>query len=424
MSTEKKEPNNQESVEVRTFGCRVNLYESELIRQHALNAGQKNSIIFNTCAVTKEAERQAKQAIRKARRERPDADIIVTGCAAQINPQSFMELDAVDRVIGNVEKLDPAQWQPGAPTLAVNDIMQVTHLAPQMLKGFNHKTRAFVQVQQGCDHRCTFCVIPYGRGNSRSAPLGDIVGQVRHLVEQGTKEVVLTGVDITSYGQDLPGKPSLGQMMRRLLAAVPELARLRLSSLDSIEADQHLFWLLAEEPRFMPHLHLSLQAGHNLILKRMKRRHLREDAIAFCQKARAMRPDIVFGADFITGFPTETEEHFRATLDLVEEAGLSYLHIFPYSSRAGTAAAKMPQVDKTIRKERAARLKARGQTQLKTLYDSAIGKRVRVLTEQGAQGRSEQFLPVALPHQSPGELITLRLLNHNGKIFDKTEPGI
>jgi threonylcarbamoyladenosine tRNA methylthiotransferase MtaB len=318
-----------------TFGCRLNAYESEVMRQHAQGAGLAEAVIINTCAVTAEAERQARQAIRRARREHPEARIIVTGCAAQIDPAAYAAMTEVDRVIGNAEKLRPESFDPisfddgTAARVQVNDIMSVRETAAHLIDGLSARSRAFVQVQQGCDHRCTFCIIPFGRGPSRSVPLGEIVRQVRHLAARGLGEVVLTGVDITSYGQDLPGRPTLGQMVRRLLQQVPELPRLRLSSIDAVELDSDIFTLLRDEPRLMPHLHLSLQAGDDMILKRMKRRHLRADAVALCASLRRLRPDIVLGADLIAGFPTESEAMFENTLRLVEDCGLTYLHVFP-----------------------------------------------------------------------------------------------
>lgn len=380
-----------------TFGCRLNTYESEVMRAHAKNAGLGEVIIFNTCSVTAEAERQARQAIRKARREHPGAKIIVTGCAAQIAPEKFAEMDEVDQIIGNDLKLKPETW--GAPSeerVRVNDIMEVKETASHLIEGFEERTRAFVQVQNGCDHRCTFCIIPYGRGNSRSVPVGEIVDQVRRLVEKGYKEVVITGVDVTSYGADLPGKPTLGQMMHRLLSLVPDLPRLRLSSLDPVEVDGDLWRLIAEEPRLMPHLHVSLQAGDDMILKRMKRRHLRADVIGMCERARGHRPDIAFGADIIAGFPTETEEMFQRSLDIIEECGLTFLHVFPYSARKGTPAAKMPQVPGEVRKERAARLRASGQKRLESFLQSHVGQVRQVLIENDTGGRTEHFAPVRL----------------------------
>lgn len=401
---------------MQTFGCRLNFYESEVMRRHAKAAGLDDALIVNTCAVTSEAQRQAEQAIRRAHRDAPQRPIIVTGCAAQIAPERFAAMPQVQRVLGNEEKLRPEAW--GASSeharVEVNDIMQATTLAPQLIDGFDQQTRAFIQVQQGCDHRCTFCIIPYGRGNARSVPMGDVITQVRHLVEGGTKEVVLTGVDITSYGPDLPGDPSLGQLVRRLLSAVPELPRLRLSSIDSIEIDEHLLHVLANEPRFMPHLHLSLQAGSDLILKRMKRRHLRADALRVCQKIRALRPDVVFGADLIAGFPTETEEQFQDSLALVEDCGLIYLHVFPYSEREGTPAARMPQVAKPVRKERAARLRAAGDAALASYTQSQIGARCQVLVEKGGLARSPQFLAVSLPDAPAGSLVDVVLQANDG----------
>ncbi|HSR71119.1 MAG TPA: tRNA (N(6)-L-threonylcarbamoyladenosine(37)-C(2))-methylthiotransferase MtaB, partial [Kiloniellales bacterium] len=348
--------------QIVTFGCRLNAYESEVMRGHARAAGCSDTVIVNTCAVTAEAERQARQAIRRARRDNPKSRIIVTGCAAQIDPARYAAMPEVDRVLGNAEKLAPESfYADDSQRVSVGDIMALRETAGHLIDGIAGRTRAFVQVQQGCDHRCTFCVIPYGRGNSRSLPAGAVVEQVRRLVENGAAEVVLTGVDITSYGGDLPGRPRLGQLVRRLLALVPELKRLRLSSIDAIELDDDLLRLLAEEPRLMPHLHLSLQSGDDMILKRMKRRHGRAQAVALCEEIRALRPDVVFGADLIAGFPTETEAMFRNSLSLVEDCGLTYLHVFPYSARPGTPAARMPQLPVALRRERAARLRARGE---------------------------------------------------------------
>lgn len=406
--------------ELVTFGCRLNTYESEVMRAHARNAGLENAIIFNTCSVTKEAERQAKQAIRRARRENPDARIIVTGCAAQIDPQGFGGMPEVDQVIGNDLKLKAETW--GAPPeekIVVNDIMAVKETASHLVDGFEGHTRAFLQVQNGCDHRCTFCIIPYGRGNSRSVPIGAIAEQVRHLVQAGYKEIVFTGVDVTSYGHDLPGQPTLGQMMRRVLALVPELPRVRLSSLDPVEIDGDLWHLIAHEPRLMPHLHLSLQAGDNMILKRMKRRHLRQDVIDVCQKARAVRPDMAFGADIIAGFPTETEEMFANTLKIVEECDLTFLHVFPYSEREGTPAARMPQVDPTIRKERASRLRDLGEKQLHKFMQAQVKQRRQVIVEQNGVGRTEHFAEVHLGFPAEQghlhDIVVTRL--DNGKLY-------
>ena len=404
--------------DVVTFGCRLNAYESEVMKGHARAAGLKNAVILNSCAVTAEAERQLRQAIRRTRRERPDAEIIVTGCAAQISPETYAAMPEVDRVVGNREKLEPEAWSAGPqPRVAAGDIMAVEETAGHLIQGFEEKTRAFVQVQQGCDHRCTFCIIPYGRGNSRSLPVGAVVDQVRTLAENGVKEVVLTGVDITSYGGDLPGKPALGQMVRRLLACVPELPRLRLSSIDAVEIDPDLLRLIAKEPRLMPHLHLSLQAGDDMILKRMKRRHLRADAVALCQEVRALRPDVVFGADLIAGFPTETDAMFENTLRLVEDCGLTYLHVFPYSERAGTPAARMPQVEKAVRKERAARLRAAGAEAERAFLESRIGATAEVLIEKDGFGRSEHYAPVRVEGR-PGEIVRAEVTGvENGELL-------
>lgn len=388
--------------EVVTFGCRLNTYESEVMKGHAKRAGLEDAIIFNTCAVTKEAERQARQAIRRARRENPDAKIIVTGCAAQIDPAGYASMPEVDQVIGNDLKLKEETWVSATPEqVRVNDIMAVKETAGHLIAGFEDRARAFVQVQNGCDHRCTFCIIPYGRGNSRSVPVGEIVDQVRGLAQNNYQEIVLTGVDITSYGHDLPAKPPLGQMIRRLLTLVPEVKRLRLSSLDPVEIDEDLWHLIAHEPRLMPHLHLSLQAGDDMILKRMKRRHLRQDVIDVCQKARVLRPDMAFGADIIAGFPTETDEMFENTLKIVEDCDLTFLHVFPYSARSGTPAAKMPQVPLAIRKERAARLRDAGARQVEKFLNSRIGKTESILVEKDRRGHTEHFAPVRLNGDHP-----------------------
>ncbi len=412
-------PADKDGARVVTFGCRLNAYESEVIRANAAAAGLTDAIVFNTCAVTAEAERQARQAIRKARRENPNSRIIVTGCAAQVNPDAYAAMGEVDRVLGNEEKLQPHAFSM-EPTekVVVNDIMSVTETAGHLIDGLKDRARAFVQVQNGCDHRCTFCIIPYGRGNSRSVPMGEVVRQVRGLVENGYKEVVLTGVDITSYGHDLPGAPSLGQMMRRLLALVPDLPRLRVSSIDCIEMDEDLMLLLAEEPRLMPHLHLSLQAGDDMILKRMKRRHLRDEAIALTDRIRALRPDAVFGADLIAGFPTETEEMFRNTLDIVGRCELTYLHVFPYSERDGTPAARIPnKVPKAERKDRARRLREKGEAQLAGYLSSRVGKNERVLVEKDGDGRTEGFAPVEISGRS-GDLIDVVITGvQNGKLL-------
>jgi threonylcarbamoyladenosine tRNA methylthiotransferase MtaB len=393
-----------------TFGCRLNAYESEVMRGHARDQGLSDAVIVNTCAVTKEAERQARQAIRRARRDHPQARIIVTGCAAQIDPAAYAAMAEVDQVVGNEEKLKARTFAPGDhPRVAVNDIMSVRETAGHLIHGFEGRTRAFVQVQQGCDHRCTFCIIPYGRGNSRSVPVGEVVAQVRALVAAGTAEVVLTGVDITDYGKDLPGRPSLGQLARRILTLVPELPRLRLSSVDPREIDSDVLRLLAEEPRLMPHLHLSLQAGDDLILKRMKRRHLRADAVALCRRVRMLRPDVVFGADLIAGFPTESDAMFERTLALVDDCGLTYLHVFPYSPRPGTPAARMPQVPAAVRKMRAAQLRASGAAAFARFLGERIGATERVLVESPGFGHSEHFAPVAgLPGEA-GEIVTAHI---------------
>jgi threonylcarbamoyladenosine tRNA methylthiotransferase MtaB len=395
------------SVEVLTFGCRLNAYESEVIRGHA--ATLDDTIVVNTCAVTAEAERQARQAIRRLVREHPGRPIVVTGCAVQIDPAGWAALPGVSRVLGNAEKLKPESWRADAPA-AVSDIMAARETAPQLITEFAGRARAFVQVQQGCDHRCTFCVIPFGRGPSRSVPIGAVVAQARALVAAGYRELVLTGVDIASYGPDLPGRPSLGQLVRRLLALVPELPRLRLSSLDPAGIDDELWRLLAEESRLMPHLHLSLQAGCDLILKRMKRRHLAADAHAAIRRARVLRPGIAIGADLIAGFPTETENLFRQTLDFINEAELPFLHVFPYSERPGTPAARMPRVPKPVRRERAARLRAAGQEAAFRFFSGQIGRTVTLLTETDRSGHSEHFAPVHLASAAiPGRLVEARV---------------
>lgn len=389
------------------------------MRDHARNAGLDDAIIFNTCAVTKEAERQARQAIRRARRENPDAKIIVTGCASQINPEGYGAMEEIDQIIGNDLKLKADSWGGEAEhaRILVNDIMSVTETASHLIEGFEDKSRAFLQVQNGCDHRCTFCIIPYGRGNSRSVPIGVIAEQVQTLVKQGYNEIVFTGVDVTSYGADLPGTPSLGQMIRRVLALVPELPRVRLSSLDPVEIDDDLWRLIEEEPRLMPHLHLSLQAGDDMILKRMKRRHLRQDVIDVCKRARDLRPDMVFGADIIAGFPTESEEMFENSLKIVEECDITYLHVFPYSERDGTPAARIPnQVPVPERKSRAARLRGLGEQQVQSLLERNSGKNMCVLVEKGGMGRGENFLSVHLPQDcAVGSLINIKTQSVDGQ---------
>ncbi len=417
------------SVDVVTFGCRLNTYESEVIRNAANSAGIENTVVVNTCAVTAEAVRQARQTIRKLARERADAKIVVTGCAAQVAPQTFLSMPEVAIVVGNDRKLDARLWREQAlvlvrPSFAldaeekvrVNDIMAVRETAAHMVDGIEGRARAFVQVQNGCDHRCTFCIIPYGRGNSRSVPMGDVVAQVRRLVEHGYREVVLTGVDITSYGTGLPGAPKLGRLVRQILKHVPELARLRISSIDSVEVDANLIAAIADEPRLMPHLHLSLQHGDDLILKRMKRRHSRADAIRFTDEVRRLRPDVVFGADIIAGFPTETEAQFARSRELIDECGLTHLHVFPYSARPGTPAARMPQVPHAVRKERARLLREAGAAALRRHLDGEIGARRRVLVEGNDLGRTEQFTPVRLAApREPGEIVDVTIAGHDGK---------
>ena len=391
-----------ETTRIITFGCRLNSYESEVIKDLTQKAGLNNAIVVNTCAVTSEAERQARQAIRKMRRENPDAQIIVTGCGAQINPKQYSDMPEVTRVIGNEEKLKLESYldNPDHLRVSVNDIMSIKETAGHLIAGFEGKSRAFVQIQNGCNHRCTFCTIPFGRGNSRSVAVGEITTQVRKLMESGYQEIVLTGVDITDYGADLPGSPTLGQMIRRLLALVPELKRLRLSSLDPVEIDPDLWRLIAEEPRLMPHLHISLQAGDDMILKRMKRRHLRQDVIDFCKQARTLRPDVAFGADLIAGFPTETEEMFLNGYQIIEECDLTYLHVFPYSSRPGTPASRMPQLAKSLIKERASLLRQAGEQALSRFFDSWLGKTTEILIEsvsaQEIHGKTNHFAPVVL----------------------------
>ena len=412
------------SVDVVTFGCRLNTAESEVIRREAERAGFDDTIVVNTCAVTAEAVRQARQTIRTLRRERPRAKIIVTGCAAQTEPQTFTAMAEADQVLGNTEKLDGAAWAKARAAFGlgdtqkavVNDIMAVRETAAHLISVFEGHTRAFVQVQNGCDHRCTFCIIPYGRGNSRSVPMGAVVDDVRRLVDNGYREVVLTGVDITSYGVDLPGAPKLGRLVRQILKHVPELKRLRLSSIDSVEADDELLDVIAQDARLMPHLHLSLQSGDDLILKRMKRRHSREDAIRFCETVRRLRPDVVFGADLIAGFPTETEEMFQNSLDLVEACGLTHLHVFSFSPRPGTPAARMPQVSPAIVKERSKRLREHGGEALRKRLNAEIGATRRVLTESHGTGRTEQFIQVKLAGPfEPGRILDLTMAGHDGR---------
>ncbi|MFC5586328.1 tRNA (N(6)-L-threonylcarbamoyladenosine(37)-C(2))-methylthiotransferase MtaB [Nitratireductor kimnyeongensis] len=414
------------AVDVLTFGCRLNAYESEVIKREAREAGleelEGGAVVVNTCAVTGEAVRQARQAIRKARRENPDTRIIVTGCAAQTEPGTFDAMDEVDLVLGNEEKLKAHNYR-ALPDFGVNqfekvrvnDIMEVRETAAHMVESIEGRARAFVQVQNGCDHRCTFCIIPYGRGNSRSVPMGAVVDQVRQLVGNGYGEVVLTGVDLTSFGADLPGSPRLGRLVATILREVPELERLRLSSIDSIEADDELMRALAEEERLMPHLHLSLQHGDDMILKRMKRRHLRADAIEFCERVRALRPDAVFGADIIAGFPTETDAMFENSLKIVEECGLTHLHVFPFSPREGTPAARMPQLDRALVKERAARLRAVGAAAYGRHLAALVGTHQRILVERPGLGRTEGFTLAALEDAKLGDIVGARITGHDGE---------
>jgi threonylcarbamoyladenosine tRNA methylthiotransferase MtaB len=412
------------SIEIVTFGCRLNAAEAEVIRREAERAGVTDTVVVNTCAVTAEAVRQARQTIRALRRERPQARIVVTGCAAQTEPATFTAMAETDGVLGNSEKLDAASWAQardafgvaGAPKAIVNDIMAVKTTAAHLIEGFSGRARAFVQVQNGCDHRCTFCVIPFGRGNSRSVPMGAAVDDVRRLADNGFAEVVLTGVDITSYGTDLPGAPKLGTLVKQILKHVPDLKRLRLSSIDSVEADRDLIDAFATDDRLMPHLHLSLQAGDDLILKRMKRRHSRSEAIAFCAQMRRLRPDLVFGADIIAGFPTETETMFRKSLDLVSECGLTHLHVFPFSPRNGTPASRMPPVARDIVKERARRLRQKGETALREFLEREIGTTRTVLVETGGRGHTGQFTPVQLSAPAePGTIVSLKIAGHDGR---------
>ncbi|MEQ8402230.1 MAG: tRNA (N(6)-L-threonylcarbamoyladenosine(37)-C(2))-methylthiotransferase MtaB [Roseitalea porphyridii] len=415
-------------VEVTTFGCRLNTYEGEVVRRQAEAAGlgalDGGAVVINTCAVTAEAVRQARQAIRRARRDNPEARIVVTGCAAQTEPESFASMDEVDLVIGNDDKLKSQSYR-ALPDFGVNryekvrvnDIFEVRETAAHMVDSIEGRTRAFVQVQNGCDHRCTFCIIPYGRGHSRSVPMGAVVEQVRRLVGNGYREVVLTGVDLTSYGPDLPGAPSLGVLVGTILRQVPDLARLRLSSIDSIEADEALFAAIADQPRLMPHFHLSLQHGDDIILKRMKRRHLRADSIAFCETVRRLRPDASFGADMIAGFPTETEAMFDNALSIIAACGLSRVHVFPFSPRAGTPAAKMPQLPRTVIKERAARLRVRAQEAWTTHLARLAGTQQQVFVEKPGFGRAPDFTPVTFTgHRAePGDIVPVAVTGHDGR---------
>jgi threonylcarbamoyladenosine tRNA methylthiotransferase MtaB len=411
------------SVEVITFGCRLNAFESEVIAREATGAGLADTIIINSCAVTNEAVAQARQSIRRLKRTRPDARIVVTGCAAQTQSEMFADMAEVDRVIGNDDKMQADAWRATRAAfaietdakIAVSDIMTVRAMAPHLVEGFQRGLpRAFVQVQNGCDHRCTFCIIPFGRGNSRSVPMGAVVSQVRALVAHGHAEIVLTGVDLTSYGADLPGAPRLGALTKNILRHVPELRRLRISSIDSIEADSDLLDVIASDDRLMPHLHLSLQSGDDLILKRMKRRHARRDAIEFCAQVRRLRPDIALGADIIAGFPTETEDAFARSEALIEECGLTFLHVFPYSPRPGTPATRMPQVAGQMIKQRAKRLRTAGEAALRRRLISEVGATREVLIESDRQGRTEHFLPVAVSSNRPGAVRRLAISGHDG----------
>ena len=407
------------AIDVVTFGCRLNAYESEAIKARAEEAQLRNAVVVNTCAVTAEAVRQSRQAIRKLKRERPDARIIVTGCAAQTEPETYAAMPEVAQVLGNQEKLTAAAYADFGMGLAervqVNDIMSVREIAPQMVDHFEGRTRAFLQVQNGCDHRCTFCIIPYGRGNSRSVPMGAVVEEARRLTENSFAEIVLTGVDLTSYGADLPGRPGLGQLVGKLLRLVPEMKRLRLSSIDSIEADPFLMRAIAEEERLMPHFHLSAQSGDDLILKRMKRRHSRADTIAFCETVRRLRPDAAFGADLITGFPTESEAMFENSLKLVDDAGLTGLHVFPFSPRKGTPAARMPQLGAAIARERGARLRARGDQARLIHFHALAGMTRSVLVEKPGFGHSECFAPVAFEGAAlPGAIVSVLVTGTDG----------
>jgi threonylcarbamoyladenosine tRNA methylthiotransferase MtaB len=415
------------SVEIVTFGCRLNAFESEVIAREADNAGLTDTIVINSCAVTNEAVAQARQSIRRLKRERPSARIVVTGCAAQTQPEMFAGMEEVDRVVGNDDKVRGEAWRDAraafdagfgieaSEKVAVADIMAVREMAPHLLEGFQKGLpRVFVQVQNGCDHRCTFCIIPYGRGNSRSVPMGAVVDQVRALAERGHAEIVLTGVDLTSYGADLPGAPKLGQLTKQILRHVPELKRLRISSIDQVEVDRDLLDVIADDERLMPHLHLSLQSGDDLILKRMKRRHSRKDAVEFCAQVRRLRPDIALGADIIAGFPTETEDMFARSQGLVEECDLTFLHVFPYSPRPGTPAARMPQVAGGMIKERARRLRTTAEAALQRRLASEVGSVRQVLIESSTQGRTEHFVPVAISGETPGRVRQLMIAGHDG----------
>lgn len=414
--------------EVVSFGCRLNALEAEAMREAVKAAGHENILIVNTCAVTNEAVRQARQSIRRAARDNPDRRIVVTGCAAQVDPDAFASMEEVDVIVGNADKAKPSTWQgldlsdAGLPRARVNDIMALEETAHYFvagagLDGMTGRARAFVEVQNGCDHRCTFCIIPYGRGPSRSAPAGDVVQQIRRLVQNGYNEVVLTGVDMTSWGHDLPGKPSFGKLVQQILKHVPDLPRLRISSIDCIEADDLLLECIANEQRLMPHLHLSLQAGDDMILKRMKRRHLRDQAIAFCEEARRLRPDMVFGADLIAGFPTETEAMFGQSMKLVDECGLTFLNVFPFSPRPGTPAARMPMLAKEVIKDRAKRLREKGDAALRAHLERQQGRRLTVLSESKGVARAEDFTQVRIATAPAGHLLDICVSGHDGQML-------
>ncbi len=418
-----READPESGLDILTFGCRLNAWESEVMRKHAREQGLTNTILVNTCAVTNEAVRQARQHIRRARRENPDAHIIVTGCAAQVDPDMFGRMPEVNRVIGNDDKLKAETFKPadllgGTEKVRVNDIMSVRETAGHLVEGMEGRARAYVQVQNGCDHRCTFCIIPYGRGNSRSVAAGEVVDQIKTLVEAGHSEVVLTGVDLTSWGEDLPGTPKLGRLVQAILKHVPDLPRLRLSSIDAIEIDDALFEAVTGEARVAPYLHLSLQAGDDMILKRMKRRHLRDDAIALCSRLKAARPEIAFGADMIAGFPTETEDMFENSVKLVEECQLAYLHVFPFSPRPGTPAARMPQVERAVVKDRANRLRTAADAALVRHLDGMIGLERAALVEKPGFARAANFASIRIPAAEvprAGALVDIEITGHDGK---------
>lgn len=418
----------KDEVRVVTFGCRLNTYESEVMKKLAKEAGMVDAILVNTCAVTKEAERQARQAIRKLKRDNPSSCIIVSGCSAQINPEQYIDMIEVDRILGNEEKMKVESYRESSNRVLVNDIMSVRETALHLIKGFEGKARAFVQIQNGCDHDCTFCTIPKGRGKSRSVSLKEIVDQIKLLLDSGYHEFVFTGVDITDYGKDLPGKPTLGETIKRLFVLLPEVRRLRLSSLDPVEVDDDLWDVIAHDSRLMPHLHISLQAGDDMILKRMKRRHLRHHVVDFCRKARSLRPDVIFGADIIAGFPTENEERFKNTLNLIDDCDLTYLHVFPYSSRPGTPAARMPQVPGPVIKERAALLREKGGEALKRYFSRQIGTIHTVLVEDISSGiaigKTDSFAPISLDGIpsgiSVGNVVKVAVMDSNNKtLFGK-----